>query len=97
LQSATLKSHHIDIYLLRGETEPSDVNAIDLIMASTREKAAKLKKRIEDLSIADDVNDATLEAFWLQPGSHPTKDRSGGWCMCLHSLLSHVCSSLLSR
>ncbi|KAG2113630.1 hypothetical protein BD769DRAFT_1391606 [Suillus cothurnatus] len=94
LQSTTLKSHHIDIYLLHGETEPSDVNAIDFIMASAHEKAAKLEKHIEDLSIADDVDDTTLEAFWLQPGSHPTKDRSGGWRTRLHSLLSHPTNHL---
>ncbi|KAG1818423.1 uncharacterized protein BJ212DRAFT_1479441 [Suillus subaureus] len=96
-QSATLKFHQIDIYLLRGETEPSDVNAVDFIVASAREKVAKLEKRIEDLSIADDVDDAALEASWLQTGFHPTKDRSGGWRMRMHSLLSHICSSLLSR
>ncbi|KAG1818417.1 uncharacterized protein BJ212DRAFT_1496529 [Suillus subaureus] len=75
------ESGKIDIYLLRGETEPSDVNAVDFIVASAREKVAKLEKRIEDLSIADDVDDAALEASWLQTGFHPTKDRSGGWRM----------------
>ncbi|KAG1807337.1 P-loop containing nucleoside triphosphate hydrolase protein [Suillus subaureus] len=83
---------HIDIYLVSGEAEPSDV--------------AKLEKRIEDLSIADDVDDAALEAayeeleemdpntFETKAGSilhglgfsqammaRPTKDMSGGWRM----------------
>ena len=55
---------HIDIYLVRGEAEPSDVNAIDFIVTSAREKVAKLEKRIEDLSMADDVDEAALDAAY---------------------------------
>ncbi|KAH7887252.1 P-loop containing nucleoside triphosphate hydrolase protein [Phlebopus sp. FC_14] len=55
---------HIDIYLVRGEAEPSDVNAVDFIIASAREKVAKLEKRIEDLSVADDVDEAALDAAY---------------------------------
>lgn len=69
---------HIDIYLVRGEAEPSDVNAVDFIVASAREKVAKLEKRIEDLSIADDVDDAALEAAYeeleeMDPNTFETK------------------------
>ncbi|KAG2036727.1 P-loop containing nucleoside triphosphate hydrolase protein [Suillus americanus] len=69
---------HIDIYLVRGEAEPSDVNAVDFIVSSAREKVAKLEKRIEDLSIADDVDDAALEAAYeeleeMDPNTFETK------------------------
>ncbi|KAJ8595773.1 P-loop containing nucleoside triphosphate hydrolase protein [Rhizopogon salebrosus TDB-379] len=69
---------HIDIYLVRGEAEPSNVNAVDFIVASAREKVAKLEKRIEDLSIADDVDDAALEAAYeeleeMDPNTFETK------------------------
>ncbi|KAG1758928.1 P-loop containing nucleoside triphosphate hydrolase protein [Suillus occidentalis] len=88
---------HIDIYLVSGEAEPSDVNAVDFIVASAREKI---------FSIADDVDDAALEAayeeleemdpntFETKAGSilhglgfsqammaRPTRDMSGGWRM----------------
>jgi ATP-binding cassette subfamily F protein 2 len=47
-------------------------------VASTREKVAKLEKRIEDLSIADDVDDAGLEAAYeeleeMHPNTFETK------------------------
>jgi ATP-binding cassette subfamily F protein 2 len=69
---------HIDIYLVRGEAEPSDVNALDFIIASAREKVAKLEARIEALSIADDVDDTALEAAYeeleeLDPNTFETK------------------------
>ncbi|KAJ6486737.1 P-loop containing nucleoside triphosphate hydrolase protein [Mycena sanguinolenta] len=57
---------HIDIYLVSGEAEPSDVNAVDFIVASARQKVAKLEKHIEELSIADDVDDLALEAAYEQ-------------------------------
>ncbi|KAL5504807.1 ARB1 [Sanghuangporus vaninii] len=55
---------HIDIYLVRGEAEPSDVNALDYIVNSAREKVARLEKRIEDLSTADQIDDLALEAAY---------------------------------
>ncbi len=55
---------HIDIYLVRGEAEPSDVNAIDYIVASAKEKVAKLEQRIEDLSVADDVDEVALDHLY---------------------------------
>ncbi|KAK1220557.1 ABC transporter ATP-binding protein arb1 [Marasmius sp. AFHP31] len=48
---------HIDIYLVRGEAEPSDVNAVDFIVASAKAKVAKLEARIEELSLSDDPDD----------------------------------------
>ncbi|KAH9006854.1 P-loop containing nucleoside triphosphate hydrolase protein [Lactarius hatsudake] len=55
---------HIDIYLVRGEAEPSDVNALDFIVASARAKVARLEARIEELSVADDVDELALDAAY---------------------------------
>ncbi|KAJ7442531.1 P-loop containing nucleoside triphosphate hydrolase protein [Mycena galericulata] len=55
---------HIDIYLVSGEAEPSEVNAVDFIVASAKAKVAKLEAHIEQLSIADDVDDLALEAAY---------------------------------
>ncbi|CAE6418383.1 unnamed protein product [Rhizoctonia solani] len=54
---------HIDIYIVRGEAEPSDVNALDYIIASAKEKVARLEKQIEDLSTADDIDELALDAL----------------------------------
>jgi ATP-binding cassette subfamily F protein 2 len=69
---------HIDIYLVRGEAEPSDVNAVDFIVASAKAKVAKLEARIEELSVADEVDDIALEAAYeeleeLDPNTFETK------------------------
>ncbi|KAF9254317.1 P-loop containing nucleoside triphosphate hydrolase protein [Marasmius fiardii PR-910] len=56
---------HIDIYLVRGEAEPSDVNAVDFIVASAKAKVAKLEAYIEELSISDDPDsELALEAAY---------------------------------
>ncbi|PIL37719.1 ATP-binding cassette transporter [Ganoderma sinense ZZ0214-1] len=55
---------HIDIYLVRGEAEPSDVNAVDYIVQSAKEKVAKLEQRIEDLSVAEDVDELQLDLLY---------------------------------
>lgn len=55
---------HIDVYLVRGAVEPSDVNAVDYIIASAREKVARLEQLAEDMSIADDVDELALEAVY---------------------------------
>ncbi|KAF8801549.1 P-loop containing nucleoside triphosphate hydrolase protein [Phlegmacium glaucopus] len=52
---------HIDIYIVRGEAEPSDVNAVDFIVASAKAKVARLEAYIEELSVADDVNEQALD------------------------------------
>ncbi|KAK2463734.1 hypothetical protein APHAL10511_004227 [Amanita phalloides] len=77
---------HIDIYLVRGEAEPSDVNAVDFIVQSAKAKVAKLEARIEELSMADTVDDAALETAYeeleeLDPSTFETK--AGG---ILHGL-----------
>ncbi|PBK66913.1 P-loop containing nucleoside triphosphate hydrolase protein [Armillaria solidipes] len=69
---------HIDIYLVRGEAEPSDVNAVDFIVASAKQKVAKLEAYIEELSVADDVDEVALDAAYeeleeLDPNTFETK------------------------
>lgn len=69
---------HVDIYFVRGEAEPSEVNAIDFIITSAREKVAKLEARIEELSVADDVDETALDAAYeeleeLDPSTFETK------------------------
>ena len=57
---------HIDIYLVRGEAEPSDVNAVDYIIASAKEKVTRLEARIEEMSVAEDVDELALDALYEQ-------------------------------
>jgi ATP-binding cassette subfamily F protein 2 len=69
---------HIDIYLVRGEAEPSDVNAVDFIIASAKQKVARLEAYIEELSVAEDVNEAALDAAYeemeeMDPNTFETK------------------------
>ena len=51
----------VQIYLVQGEVDPSDVNAVDYIVQSARDKVARLEKEIEDMSMADVVDDVALE------------------------------------
>jgi ATP-binding cassette subfamily F protein 2 len=55
---------HIDIYLVRGEADPSDVNALDFIVASAKAKVARLEARIEEMSMADNVDELALDAAY---------------------------------
>ncbi|PWN94194.1 putative iron inhibited ABC transporter 2 [Acaromyces ingoldii] len=52
---------HVDIYLVQGEAPPSDVNALDFIIKSAKEKVARLEKEIEDMSAADEVDEVGLD------------------------------------
>lgn len=69
---------HIDIYLVCGEAEPSDVNAVDFIIASAKEKVARLEARIEELSMADGPDEQSLDAAYeeleeMDPSTFETK------------------------
>ncbi|KAF4611405.1 hypothetical protein D9613_004310 [Agrocybe pediades] len=88
---------HIDIYLVRGEAEPSEVNAIDFIVTSAKAKVACLEAYIEELSMAyeelEEMDPSTFEAkagsilhglrFTQAMKKNPTKDMSSGWRMCV--------------
>ncbi|KAJ1019452.1 hypothetical protein NDA16_004569 [Ustilago loliicola] len=69
---------HIDIHLVTGEAEPSDTNAIDYIVKSAKEKVARLEKEIEDMSVADEIDEVGLELKYeeleeLDPSTFETK------------------------
>ncbi|KAJ6520592.1 P-loop containing nucleoside triphosphate hydrolase protein [Mycena vulgaris] len=55
---------HIDIYLVSGEVEPSDMNPVNLLLASAKLKVANLEMYIEQLCAAYDVDDPALEAVY---------------------------------
>ncbi|EJD38199.1 ATP-binding cassette transporter [Auricularia subglabra TFB-10046 SS5] len=58
---------HIDIYLVAGEAEPSDVNAVEFIVASARQKVARLEQLAEDLAVSDDPDDADrIDAIYAE-------------------------------
>lgn len=66
------------IYLVQGEVEPSDVTALDFIVQSARDKAARIEQQIEDMSMADVVDDLGLELKYeeleeLDPATFETK------------------------
>lgn len=64
---------------MRGEVEPSNVNAVEFIVASAKAKVEKLEKYIEELSISDDPDaELALEAAYeeleeLDPATFETK------------------------
>ncbi len=49
---------------MSGEAEPSDTNAIDYIVNSAKAKVARLEQRIEDLSVAEEVDELALDAAY---------------------------------
>ncbi|CAD6955301.1 unnamed protein product [Tilletia controversa] len=52
---------HIDIYFVRGEVEPSEMNALDTCILMAKAKVARLEKEIENLSVADNVDSVALD------------------------------------
>lgn len=64
LQSETLKSQSTFTCIVRGEAGPSYLrrHVVDFIVASAHAKAARIEANVEELSVADSVDDAALEA-----------------------------------
>lgn len=50
----------LQIYLVSGEAEPSEVNAVDYIIASAKAKVERLEREIEEMSVADEVDEVGL-------------------------------------
>ena len=50
----------LQIYLVKGEAEPAEVNAVDFIIHSAQAKVAALERRIEDLSLEADDPEAQV-------------------------------------
>lgn len=57
---------HLDVYLLNAEADPLEINAVDYIIGSARERVAKIEEEIEKLSMADQVDDLLMEAKYEQ-------------------------------
>ena len=51
----------VQIYHVAGEAEPASVTALEFIVNSAREKVARLEREIEEMSMADTVDDLGLE------------------------------------
>ncbi|KAI8086642.1 P-loop containing nucleoside triphosphate hydrolase protein [Halteromyces radiatus] len=51
---------HIDTYLLNQEAEPSDMNAVEVVISSAVAQVAKLEKQVEDLLGEEDGADNPL-------------------------------------
>ncbi|EST06085.1 ABC transporter-like protein [Kalmanozyma brasiliensis GHG001] len=69
---------HIDIHIVSGEAEPSDTNAVDYVVEAAKRKVAKLEKDIEELSVADEIDEVALEMKYeeleeLDPSTFETK------------------------
>ena len=69
---------HIDIYLVQGEVDPSNQTALEFIVQSAKDKAARLEAQIEEMSIADVVDEVGLELKYeeleeLDPSTFETK------------------------
>jgi len=69
---------HIDIYLVQGEVDPSEQTALEFIVQSAKDKAARLEAQIEEMSIADVVDEVGLELKYeeleeLDPSTFETK------------------------
>merc|ERR1712230_227024 len=90
-------SRHIHIDLVRGEAEPSDMTAIDYIVQSAKDKAARIEQQIEELALElkyeelEALDPTMFEAkvgailtglgFGKEMMGKATKDMSGGWRM----------------
>ncbi|KAL2315738.1 Ribosome biogenesis ATPase [Schizosaccharomyces pombe] len=77
---------HIDSYLLNAEAEPSDVNAVDYIIQSAKDKVQKLEAEIEELSTADDVDDVLLESKYEELDDMDPSTFEAKAAMILHGL-----------
>src|SRR5882757_8405378 len=55
---------HIYIYIVRGEAEPSDVNAVDFIIASAKAKVARLEEHIRRLTTLMKPTSSLLMRKW---------------------------------
>jgi ATP-binding cassette subfamily F protein 2 len=68
----------LQIYIVRGEAEPSDQTALEFIVQSARDKAARLEAQIEEMSVADVIDDVALDSKYeeleaLDPSTFESK------------------------
>ena len=56
---------HIDVYLLKEEAEPSEMNALDYILAEAKKKVEKLEAEIEKMSMdPDNMDEMALQGLY---------------------------------
>jgi len=56
---------HIDVYLLKEEAEPSDMNALDYILAEAKKKVEKLEAEIEKMSMdPENLDEVVLQGLY---------------------------------
>jgi ATP-binding cassette, subfamily F, member 2 len=56
---------HIDVYLLKEEAEPSEMNALDYILAEAKKKVEKLESEIEKLSMdPENMDEVALQGMY---------------------------------
>lgn len=72
---------HVDIHLVQAEVEPREINALQYCIGSAKQKVEKLEQQIEDLSIADNVDELLIETMYeeldaLDPSTFEAKASS---------------------
>jgi ATP-binding cassette, subfamily F, member 2 len=56
---------HIDVYLLKEEAEPSDMNALDYILMEAKKNVEKLEAEIEKMSMdPENMDEVALQAMY---------------------------------
>jgi ATP-binding cassette subfamily F protein 2 len=56
---------HIDVFLLKEEAEPSELNALDYILMEAKKKVEKLETEIEKMSMdPDNLDEAALQGMY---------------------------------
>lgn len=55
---------HIDVYLLKEEAEPSDLNALEYILAEAKKKVEALEMEIEKVSMDPDMDEVQLQNLY---------------------------------
>ena len=56
---------HIDVYLLKEEAEPSDLNALDYILAEAKKKVEELEAEIEKMSMdPENLDEVALQGLY---------------------------------
>lgn len=49
------------IYLVQGEAEPSDMNALDFIVQSAKDKADRLEREYDEMMSADTIDEIAMQ------------------------------------
>ncbi|TDL30200.1 P-loop containing nucleoside triphosphate hydrolase protein [Rickenella mellea] len=86
---------HIDIYLVCREAEPAVINAVGFIRESAKKSVAKIEKRIEDLEMAESVDEMVLEAAYEEPEEMEPNTFEAKAGSILHEPMDSVCTTIM--